>query len=401
MAAEFSSTPPARHPSTPSLRVAEMRRRIGRVDCVLDWQRAVSLRDPVTLLKRSHPHVNRATFKLHEILARLFSDEHRAGSTPRTAAFLAEAPGGFLYCARQRWPECECHAMSSTAPDAIAFAHADDPAIVRDLPCASDLRRAEVEAALVERCGAATIEFVSADGGSEVSDLDAAEQHSTPLALAQAATALRLQSQGGVFVLKVFEGCTLVTRQLFEVLRPLYGKIMLFKPRSSKVCNSERYVVAIGLKSPAVAREVAQRLRSVVERCGEDDEQQRFVASLGVEVSEATHAAFDRMAEEQASNIATLLACLHNDPSPSTLRSAAAKEARDIQGLFEAYDARPALRHARGAEHDDPVGKRVRHEAALGRAARAQGAQGAPHGRRDVVQRRETRRRRAGDRRAD
>lgn len=323
--ATLSPTPPARLSTLASRNVAAQRGRVGRYDAK-DWQRAVSIRDPVSQLKRSHPHVNRATFKLHEIVARLFAQEGRP--PPRNAAFLAEAPGGFLYCARRVWPGCVCVAMSSTAPNAIRFSHAD-PAVLHDLPHDADLRHADVEAALVERCGAAAIEFVSADGGAEVNDLDLAEQHSTPLVLAQAAAALALQAQGGSLVLKVFEGCTLVTRQLFETLRELYDRIMLFKPLSSKAANSERYVVAVGLRSPAVAREVGRRLRALVGRC----EGGAFVTSLGVEVGELTHQAFDRMAQEQADAIATLLGCVDRAETGG-LRSVAAKEAKELGEMF-------------------------------------------------------------------
>ena len=335
--ATFSSDPPMRLATLASLRVAEMRSRVGRV-AGNNWGRAVSMRDPVSLLKRSHPYVNRATFKLHEILSRLFADEHSGGRRPRTAAFLAEAPGGFLYCAHRVWPQCECHAMSSSAESAIAFAQPDDPSIVGGLPHGGDLRRTEVEAALVERCGAAAADFVSADGGTEIADLNCAEQQITPLVLAQAAVALRLQAQGGCLVLKVFEGCTLPTRQLFEVLRQLYEKIMLFKPRSSKVCNSERYVVAVGLKSPVVAREVAKQLRAIVERCAADG---HFVTSLGVEVSELTEQAFDLMAAEQADAISTMLACIV-EGRVGGLRPVAAAEAKEIERLFRRYGDEPA-----------------------------------------------------------
>lgn len=355
-AASFATHPPPRLSSLASLSVAERRHQVGEVD-VKDWQRAVSIRDPVSRLKRTHAHVNRATFKLHEIVARLFvtptphpsphpspqpPPPRRCASSPRNAAFLAEAPGGFLYCARRVWPECECFAMSSTAPGAIEFSARDDPAILADLPHHADLRHADVEEAIVERCGAASVEFVSADGGANVEDLNAAEQHSTPLVLAQTSVALRLQAQGGHFVLKVFEGCTLVTRQLFEILRDLYTHIMLFKPLSSKVCNSERYVVAMGLRSPVVARAVAQRLRAVVDRCGggghtdaDSDRPVLFVESLGVEVGEMAHQAFDRMAQEQADAIKTLVDAIRGG-RVSDLRAVAGGEAKELERMFDA-----------------------------------------------------------------
>lgn len=336
---EWSSNPPPRHTSLPSIRVAEMRESVGHMvasDAKL-WQRAVSIRDPVTILKRTYPHVNRATFKMHEITGRLFPEY-----TPRNAVFLAEAPGGFLYAARQMWPQCDCRAMSSTAPNDIVFAHASDPGIMRDLPHDGDLLKSEVHAALVERCGLASVDFVSADGGTDVASLPDAEQHSMLLALAQLATGLAIQAVHGCLVLKLFEGCTLATRQLFEIVRGLYKKIMLFKPLSSKVSNSERYVVAIGLKSPAVAKQVSEQLRFVIERCRINPASTFFVASLGIDISELTHQAFDLMATEQAEAIGMLLRCIDHGRT-NRLRSAATNEAKRIEALFGQHANRDIL----------------------------------------------------------
>ena len=327
----FSTTPPARHNSLPSLRVAEMRKKVGALP-PSEWQRAVRMRDPVTLLKRTHPHVNRATFKMHELVARLFRDAR----APSNAVFLAEAPGGFLYCARRVWPRCECTAMSSLAPGAIGFIDEADPSLLHDLPHHSDLLHPEVIDAIVDRCGAASIEFVSADGGIEVPDLDAAEQHSTLLVLAQAAAALEVQACGGSLVLKIFEGCTLVTRELFEILRALYTKIMLFKPLSSKASNSERYVVGVGLRSPQAARSTARGLRAAIERC-RGAAPPLFVVSLGVHVPAATHDAFDQMAAEQAAAIDALHGRVQSGQL-ADLRATAATDAKRVEALFGEYE---------------------------------------------------------------
>ena len=339
--AQITSTPPNRLSSPASRYIADMRSEVGKciADDVQQWRQAVNVRDPVPILKRSYPSVNRATFKLREVVSRLFPDH--AQQPPRNAVFLAEAPGGFLYCARQMWPDCECHAMSSTAQGAIAFTNPSDPAVLKDLPLDADIRRIAVQDAIVDRCGAASIQLVSADGGVDVENLDIAEQHCSTLVLAQAATALLLQASGGCLVLKIFEGCTMVTRQLFEILRGLYKKIILFKPLTSKIANSERYIVAMGLKSPVVASQVAERLRSLVERCVArcdlaDEGISHYISSLGVPVGDDTHAAFDRMATEQARAIEHIVQCIKRRRT-SQLRSAATNDARDVDELFRRY----------------------------------------------------------------
>ena len=280
-----------RLPTPEVARLHAERQRVGACDRA-DWGRATTIRDPVTVLKqRRRVHVNRATFKLHEMLGRM--------SHPVFArvALLCEAPGGFLFCARQAWP---CATLRATSLErAIEWASPDDPAIVRGLPHDADLLRREVEDAVVRAIGPA--DFVTADGGHDVADLDAQEQASVPIALAQLATALRLQAPGGTLVLKVFEGSTLVVRQIFEVLRGLYRTVMLCKPHCSKACNSERYVIARDLVRDG--RDVAKALRAALERG-------LVIADLGVPVSEPVHRAFDSMLAEQAAEIARVLGCI-------------------------------------------------------------------------------------------
>lgn len=300
-----------------------MRSRVGLCDAQA-WRRAVSLRDPVTQLKRTHPHVNRATFKLLEIASRLLSD-----APPRAAAFLAEAPGGFLFAAKSLWPTCECHAMSKVP--GIPFSNPDDAAVIRDLPSGGDLLDADAESAIVDHCGAAAMDLVTADGGMDIVSLDAEEQEATPLVLAQTAVALRLLNARASFVLKVFEGCTLPTREVFECLRGLFETVMLHKPRTSKSCNSERYIVCMHLKSPAAARDVARSLRDVV---GTTQKNGVFVTTLGIPVSAMTHEAFDRMAEEQAQAIDSLITSIDRVDT-ATPRNLAISDARYVTKLID------------------------------------------------------------------
>ena len=90
----YDINPPTPVASREACALAETRARVGACDARA-WARAVSSRDPVSLLKRRHAHVNRATFKMHELLQQLRLDD-----APRKVTLLAEAPGGFLFAAR-------------------------------------------------------------------------------------------------------------------------------------------------------------------------------------------------------------------------------------------------------------------------------------------------------------
>ena len=320
------SGPPAPLPRTACARVARARERVG-ASARDAWHRATCARDPVMHLRREHAHLNRASFKLREIVARLVGGD----ASPRRAVFLAEAPGGFLHAARVIWPHSELRAMSHEGPGAIPFDETQrDGAIVRGLPHGADLRHAAVEDAVVERCGGeGGADFISADGGTECDDLTVAEQNATRLVLAETATALRLQAPAGHLVLKIFEGSTLVTRELFEVLRSLYARTMLFKPLTSRAANSERYVVALGLRDASSARVWSRRLREHVDRTDGG-----YVHTLGVGVSDAVHGAFDTMAERQAACVDELLGAMAQERALPAIRAAARREFRALQRLL-------------------------------------------------------------------
>lgn len=318
----------------------QARRAIGQVDRSR-WQRATALRDPVNHLRSTVPHANRATFKLHEIASRILRSQD--GYAPSRVALLAEAPGGFLFCAQRLWPRSELFATSLESERAIPFADPVSDAVVRGIPHDADLLDARVERALQDRIGPSSCDLITADGGVDMTkDLDGAEQHSTPLMLAQLSTALRLQSVGGDLILKIFEGSTMMVRQAFELLCTLYDRVLLYKPLASRVCNSERYVVARGLRSAISAVLVSERLRSALadDTASADDsmagsDRGYCVSLLGddgvpIPVSERTHEAFDAMARVQADAIATVLRAIDGDRT-HTLRRAAQREAAQLR----------------------------------------------------------------------
>ena len=324
----YSPTPPPRVACNESDALFLARQQVGQCEGRA-WGRAVSARDPVTLLKRWHGHVNRATFKMYEVLDQMSG---RDVNPTERALLLAEAPGGFLYAVRNRWPDAHCAAMTYSAPGAIQWADATDPAVMHGLPHDGDLTRADVEDAIAHRGGEGTFDLVTADGGAEADDLDLAEQSSTCLVLAQMSVALRMQACGGTLVLKIFEGCTHVTRQLFELTRSLYTHIMLSKPCCSKACNSERYFIAIGLRDCARAKAVAAQLREAVSRCAGKKEAERvYVTNLGIDVSSMVHRAFDTMALNQSNEIRKLVECIASGDASSLRRMA--KEEVDRQKL--------------------------------------------------------------------
>jgi cap1 methyltransferase len=88
--------------------------------------------------------------------------------------------------------------------------------------------------------------FITADGGFDFSeDFNKQEQKITNLLFAQIAYALCTQKKGGTFVLKMFDCFAAASIDLLYLLSSFYEKVYVTKPQTSRMANSERYIVCI------------------------------------------------------------------------------------------------------------------------------------------------------------
>lgn len=86
--------------------------------------------------------------------------------------------------------------------------------------------------------------LVTADGGfDEGTDFNHKEQLHYHLILSEIYTAIRLQKQDGHFILKVFDILTETSVQLLYLLFLCYKEVYIYKPKTSRPTNSEKYIV--------------------------------------------------------------------------------------------------------------------------------------------------------------
>ena len=86
--------------------------------------------------------------------------------------------------------------------------------------------------------------FISADGGFDFSsDFNHQEVLAQNLIVAEVLYAISLQKYEGSFVLKIFDIFTKVTVDLLQLLCGVYDDVIIFKPSTSRIANSEKYVV--------------------------------------------------------------------------------------------------------------------------------------------------------------
>ena len=104
-------------------------------------------------------------------------------------------------------------------------------------------------------------DIITADGGFDFSgDFNNQEILSQPLILAEILMAITFQKTNGCFVLKMFDCFTRLSVELIYILCSLYEKVYIYKPNTSRLANSEKYIVCKYYKNTDVNREFLKKL---------------------------------------------------------------------------------------------------------------------------------------------
>jgi len=97
---------------------------------------------------------------------------------------------------------------------------------------------------VVSRLGEHSMDVITGDGGFDFSiGYNIQEQYASKLVYAQVITAIKCQKVGGTFICKFFDTNNKFTIDLLYLLQCLYGDMYVYKPYTSRVANSERYIV--------------------------------------------------------------------------------------------------------------------------------------------------------------
>ena len=93
------------------------------------------------------------------------------------------------------------------------------------------------------------MDIVTADGGFDFSvDFNHQESMATQLILCEVFYALAIQKSGGTFILKIFDVFHKTTVDILYILSYYYTNVSIIKPYTSRIANSEKYVVCQGFK---------------------------------------------------------------------------------------------------------------------------------------------------------
>jgi 23S rRNA U2552 (ribose-2'-O)-methylase RlmE/FtsJ len=93
------------------------------------------------------------------------------------------------------------------------------------------------------------MDIITADGGFDFSvDFNHQESMATQLVLCEVFYALAMQKQGGSFILKIFDVFHKSSIDILYILCYYYKNVSIMKPYTSRVANSEKYVICQGFK---------------------------------------------------------------------------------------------------------------------------------------------------------
>lgn len=98
-----------------------------------------------------------------------------------------------------------------------------------------------------------SMNIITADGGFDFSiDFNKQESLATNLLFAQVSFAISMQKKNGHFILKIFDIFTKTTSDIIYLLSTLYKQVFIIKPNTSRLANSEKYIVCKYFKEPPI-----------------------------------------------------------------------------------------------------------------------------------------------------
>lgn len=207
--------------------------------------------------------LSRSFFKMIEMLevSQFFQTLPKQQMTIRSG-HVAEGPGGFIEALSERGslhkkPLQKALAMTLKPTNgnvpgwrrAHSFLQKHPEVIIsygRD--GTGDIYKTENQQSFLEQAGG-RIHVFTADGGFDFSeDYSTQEENVYPLLIASAKIGLQALVPGGLFIIKLFDVFGFPTQFLLRIITSCFKDWTLYKPVTSRPCNSERYLICRGFR---------------------------------------------------------------------------------------------------------------------------------------------------------
>ena len=253
-----------------------------------EWELRKKITNPYEAIFSGHEHfpsvsstepLSRSYFKMIEMINIL------PAPLPTTfcTAHVCEGPGGFIqaitdYASTNSRIVPKIYAMTLRATKATIPGWRRSAKYLRDHPeitleygadDTGDIMSVQNQRNYVKSCRNSPnpITLYTADGGFDFSiDYTKQEQQAFPLILASIIIGLQVLSEDGCMIIKCFDIYSDVMKDLIVGTGSFFDKMTLYKPATSRPCNSERYFIAAGYKGHTKAARWIQHLQEAQER---------------------------------------------------------------------------------------------------------------------------------------
>jgi len=185
--------------------------------------------------------ISRAYFKLYEIIY----NEPILSKENMDCFFICEAPGGFIECItdirRKKNLKTNYITISKFDPFITYDRYLEENNILY-----GDITNIKViDKTINSVLGRFPngLDIVTADGGFDVKNYNGQEILTSKLIISEIYLALKTQKAGGYFVIKFFDMFTHNSIVFYMILCSFYEYVRIIKPKTSRNCNSERYLV--------------------------------------------------------------------------------------------------------------------------------------------------------------
>ena len=193
--------------------------------------------------------VSRSYFKIHEII-KIFNIYDKNLS----CACIAEGPGGFIHCLNDN-NSSRIYGITLLCKDnkkvpfwnQLIISNKNNK-LSNGSDNTGDIYHIDNVNYFIKEIGEDLCNLITADGGFDYSnDYNSQENMSYKLLYCEIFTALNIQKVGGNFVIKFFDLFNINTMKLIYILYNCYNTIEIYKPSTSRLSNSEKYIICKGL----------------------------------------------------------------------------------------------------------------------------------------------------------
>jgi 23S rRNA U2552 (ribose-2'-O)-methylase RlmE/FtsJ len=188
---------------------------------------------------------SRAYFKLYEMIY----NDPIVVQPELNCFFICEAPGGFIECVTdiRRKRNLRTGYLSVTKFDtSIKYDRylEESNLMYGDITLINVLEETVYRVLTKFQNG---VDLITADGGFDIKNYNGQEIVTSKLLLCEIYMALKTQRENGTFIIKFFDMFTHNSVMYYLILCSFYQYVRIIKPKTSRNCNSERYLVCSGM----------------------------------------------------------------------------------------------------------------------------------------------------------